>query len=1258
MEFAWVRQGARAKFLGTRRYVLSGLAIASIGLLSVNGVPQLFAAAGEEVGVKLPLASVSSGGDHGSNSKLAFDRSTLSGYAPTETAEVIVELAVETRLTAIKLFGPSPYLAAVEAEVDGTWQSVKGLTRIDLRNAAERWNSWRPGEATTASRLKFTFEPQPKGNGSAISEVEIWGEGSEAVYKSPRALLGALAGEQPPEHATIYRTTPENAVQVGTTRGAAKFQTSVREVPESIKRAWLVYEISGIGHELGVGRYVNGHQPMGPLLRSTSSAWGSQIEQLDPDTLKPGTNTIAFEAVDDLEYEVRNVLLLIEQENGLNFVESVEGNPYSDVNPPQSVQDGDENSGWTPYFSGTEETEARALILHFDKPTQLEGLHLTLQNQLKGQIEADTLVQGEWNDKVIGAISGAKLMVGRNWIPLETGEPVEGLRLRFAHGEGSSAEIMAAIPVGSGAGATHGRAVNITYPTDGQYYGRTAYLRGFAKPVDNGSGTPAITIAGQGVENEGGRFEGTVTKDEAGFSSDADDAPWHVTITAEYPDGELISRELILDQYGFAESLSEADYREATPGAGVSNPHHLEKDEGVLDLDGDSMDESPDTLTITALTKHDLPPLNPGMTNVTRGPRKGYRFGPHGKKFKKPIQVKLPYDKKKLPPGMTEADIRTYYYDEHTGLWRSLERIEVDKSRGRIHSRTNHFTDMINATIVVPEHPEAASFNPTALKDIKAANPGAGIGLIEPPQPSNTGDAKVSYPIDIPPGRAGMQPQLAIQYSSGGQQGWLGQGWDLSVPSFSVETRWGVPRFDSDKESETYLYNGSQLAPVAHRGSWDDLPARSSGDKRFYPRVEGPFSKIIRHGTGASEYWWEVVDKNGTRNYFGGDGSTQKAGATIGSSKGVVRWMLVKSIDVHGNTVDYEYEAVCDTGIGKGVCDSNSVNGKQLYLSGIAYTGHSGGDPKPLYTIDFLRDSARSGYQRGYQEAGYDSTTDRRRDVQIDARGGFKQVTAERLWRMVVKYDDAPVRSYELEYEEGAFGKSLLSALVQEGSDGTEFNRHAFSYYDELPKGEQKGEYSIFEPVPEITTPDDELFTKTFTGQDFHQTLIGGTHGRNQGFNGFFGVGVPLLGTEVAGKGAFSANSSTSEGKVALLDVDGDGKPDKVFLKGGEVRYRKNITEPGAEIPNFDEEVQRVRGLTKMSRSSSDSSTNGHTGYAFGATGFRQKITTTSTDKAYFADVNGDGLIDHVNNGRVSFGYRDTRNSEGVRSPLDTEIEA
>ncbi|MEK8016232.1 MAG: FG-GAP-like repeat-containing protein, partial [Candidatus Parabeggiatoa sp.] len=202
-------------------------------------------------------------------------------------------------------------------------------------------------------------------------------------------------------------------------------------------------------------------------------------------------------------------------------------------------------------------------------------------------------------------------------------------------------------------------------------------------------------------------------------------------------------------------------------------------DEAELDVGANAVD-GPTRLCIKSLYSLEIQELDPGMTNVTKGPRKGYRFFPKGMKFKNKVKVTVPYSKSLIPTGHTEDDIKTFYFDRELGKWQELERVELDSKANNVISYTDHFTDMINSVVTVPESPQSVSFNPTQIKDIKAADPGAGINLIEVPQANNMGDMRLSYPIEIPPGRVGMQPQLGVSYSSAGGNGWMGLNWSLS----------------------------------------------------------------------------------------------------------------------------------------------------------------------------------------------------------------------------------------------------------------------------------------------------------------------------------------------------------------------------------------------------------------------------------------------------------------------------------------------
>jgi Salmonella virulence plasmid 65kDa B protein len=70
----------------------------------------------------------------------------------------------------------------------------------------------------------------------------------------------------------------------------------------------------------------------------------------------------------------------------------------------------------------------------------------------------------------------------------------------------------------------------------------------------------------------------------------------------------------------------------------------------------------------------------------------------------------------------------------------------------------------------------------------------------------NSGSATESVPLKLPPGTAGMTPQLSLVYDSGAGNGPLGIGWTLSMPSIQVMTERGLPKYNG---ADTFLYAGA-----------------------------------------------------------------------------------------------------------------------------------------------------------------------------------------------------------------------------------------------------------------------------------------------------------------------------------------------------------------------------------------------------------------------------------------------------------------
>ena len=632
------------------------------------------------------------------------------------------------------------------------------------------------------------------------------------------------------------------------------------------------------------------------------------------------------------------------------------------------------------------------------------------------------------------------------------------------------------------------------------------------------------------------------------------------------------------------------------------------------------------------------------MTNVTRGPRQGYRFQPHKMEFNDNVAVTVPYNKTLIPPGLTEQDIKTFYFDDQAGTWKELQRGEVNLQTQTVTSLTNHFTDMINATVTVPDHPQPLSYNPTSIKDIKAADPGAGVNLIAPPEGTSSGDARLSYPIEIPPGRQGMQPQLAISYNSSGGNAWVGLGWDLPAPAIMIDTRWGVPRYDATnqpgfplgKETETYLLDGEMLTPTAHRGA---LQPRSD-EKEFHTRVEAQFRKIIRHKDGPASYWWEVTDKEGTRFFFGGDpdtGALTSDSVLKDGAGNVFKWALREVLDTHGNGIRYTYTTVTDTGV-----DGGLVDGHQLYLTNINYTQSNGADG--AYDVIFIRDSELPGYTR-------------RPDVQIDARGGFKMVTAELLKRIEVKFNNGLVRAYDLEYQLGAFEKTLLKSVTQRGEDNSVFNTHEFTYFDDIRDG--GGAYHGFAASAPWNTRDDSL-TAGLLGQG-RATALGGFVSENVGGHIYVGFNPTSPTKQFSGGGKVGFNfTAGNETLLALVDINGDNLPDKVFKSGGSVRFRLNQSGPDGGLAFGD--AHPIPTLTEIGKEGAFTFSFGAEAY-FGVSVLVNHARTFTDSSIYFADANGDGLTDLVSGGTVLFNRLDgsgipTFSADSSTSPVPVDAGA
>lgn len=494
----------------------------------------------------------------------------------------------------------------------------------------------------------------------------------------------------------------------------------------------------------------------------------------------------------------------------------------------------------------------------------------------------------------------------------------------------------------------------------------------------------------------------------------------------------------------------------------ISEAAVLKGDGASVELKENSLSETKE-ISISKLRNIDIAPLSSGMINVTRG-GVGYRFLPDGTKFKSPVLLKIAYDEKLLPKGYGIKDIKTFYFNTDSKSWVAVKRDTINEKEKTVSVLTTHFTDYINGIIQAPESPETAGFTSTMMNDIKAADPSSEMMIISPPEVSQKGDANVSYPIKIPAGRKGMQPQVALQYSSGGGNGWLGEGWNINIPSVSIDTRWGVPNFDPINESEIYSLGGEQMMypklknelgvkvdwmPNRHfevAGVFSTLPRQrlSVAESIFTPRKQGSFAKIERLGTSPSTYYWKVTNTDGSKNWYGGDASGIKENSIIRKIQNplannpestpmingseIVHWGLYRSEDVYGNNVVYEYRNESPSQF---TGENENLNGGNIFhIKTIFYTGFK--SSKGPYSITFEEDS------------------NVRNDVSINANLGLKQIEPFVLKKVIIKNGDSVIRKYGFTYVTGKFEKTLLDKATEFDSNNIEFYSHKFKYYDDV----------------------------------------------------------------------------------------------------------------------------------------------------------------------------------------------------------------
>src|SRR5262249_543661 len=223
----------------------------------------------------------------------------------------------------------------------------------------------------------------------------------------------------------------------------------------------------------------------------------------------------------------------------------------------------------------------------------------------------------------------------------------------------------------------------------------------------------------------------------------------------------------------------------------------------------------------------------------------------------------------------------------------------------------------------------------------------------------------------------------------------------------------------------------------------------------------------------------------------------------------IFRWNLERIEDVFGNRVDFHYTR--DAG-------DNGEPWVQLYPASMEYTSHPSG-LSAEYSVAFALEA------------------DDRPDVIINGRAGFQVLTRKRLDFVDVKLADDIIRRYDVFYQTGDFGKSLVSSIALFGVGAAQpLYAHGFNYFTAPRQG---GSPDLFSPV--------QTWGNVLQAGGALRSADGLTRAddRMNGRSGSVGIGLGPV-SLTGGGGGFSGDDRT---RLHIFDRHGDALPD--FLDEG-----------------------------------------------------------------------------------------------------------
>lgn len=234
---------------------------------------------------------------------------------------------------------------------------------------------------------------------------------------------------------------------------------------------------------------------------------------------------------------------------------------------------------------------------------------------------------------------------------------------------------------------------------------------------------------------------------------------------------------------------------------------------------------------------------------------------------------------------------------------------------------------------------------------------------------SADGQPGFSYPIAVPPGIAGMQPNLSLVYSGGGN-GPLGVGWVLagtSVISRCPATKDvdGVVRGVGYGPSDKICLDGQRLIQTDAQGNAlatqaDDSLGLAGTAWREFRTEKDSFARIRAYGSAADlaangPAYFKMWTKAGQILEYGtspAGGVASNAQIQAQGKSVVAAWALSRTTELTGNYIDFKYTAARDTAWGSRLSGATvATTGREWNLAEVQYTGNRNVKPEQAPTV-------------------------------------------------------------------------------------------------------------------------------------------------------------------------------------------------------------------------------------------------------------------------------------------------------------------